>query len=239
MNPASLTSRLLRRVFSRGRVIVTGGPASVAIDDMRILTNRSSGELAIRLANALATTGADVEAWIGAGATCMIERNPDVQWSRFETNQDVIKKFKDLATKPVHVAAIFHAAALSDFSVARVEHSDGTALTKKKIPSTETDVQIVLKPAQKVLRPLRSMFPNAYLCGWKFEAGTRMEARLAAKNQLRSNRINACMLNGPALGTSFEWHRDDGTVLEIPDRASLAEMLSSAFASGACDGAKS
>lgn len=236
MNPASLTSRLLRRVFSRGRVVVTGGPAAVPIDQMRILTNRSSGELAIRLANALAAVGADVEAWIGAGATCMIDRSPNVQWSAFETNQDVLKRFKTLAEKPVKVAAIFHAAALSDFAVARIENADGKVLTNKKIPSSEPDVRVVLKPAPKVLRQLRSTFPDAYICGWKFEAGSRIEARQAAKAQIRSCRIDACVLNGPAMGSSFEWHQADGSVLDIPDRASVAETLSAAFASGACFG---
>lgn len=236
MNSASLTSRFLRRVITQERVIVTGGPAVSHVDAMRVLTNRSTGELAIRLANALAEAGAHVDAWIGEGATSAIPRHEDVRWRTFSTNQDVLDKFIAVHAEGIKVAAVFHAAALSDFIVDHAEHLDGRVIRDEKISSKIEEVRLVLKSAPKVLRQLRSLFPLAYLCGWKFEAGDSTAARNAAQDQIHSDQTDACVLNGPALGNAFEWHRRIGDVVHMEDRAAVAAVIVDAFAAGECIG---
>lgn len=234
MNPASLVSRTLRRVVGEKRVLVVGGPAISPIDSMRVLTNQSTGDVAIRLANAFANAGVHVDAWIADSACSRLARHPGVQWSGFSTNDDVLRRFRTLANEGAPVAAIYLAAALSDFQVDRVETAGGDVATGGKISSRDGDVRIVLKPAQKVLPQLRELFPEAYLCGWKFEAGDVDAAREAARQQMLSCRTDACVLNGPAISDGFEWHRVDGGITTVADRGELATALSDAFLAGEC-----
>ena len=61
------SSQSLRRMT---RVVVTCGPSYEPIDEVRRLTNFSTGELGILLANALSSAGYDVLCFKGVGATC-------------------------------------------------------------------------------------------------------------------------------------------------------------------------
>ncbi len=203
---------------------------------MRVLTNRSTGDAAIRLANALANAGVNVEAWIADSACSRLDRHPDVQWSGFSTNDDLLRRFHMLSSEGAQVAAIYLAAALSDFQVDRVETGDGTVLTGEKISSRDGEVRMVLKPAVKILPHLRELFPGAYLCGWKFEAGDVDAAREAARQQMLSCHTDACVLNGPAISAGFEWHRAAGKVTALADRGELATALCDAFLAGECLG---
>lgn len=234
MNPASFKSRFLRRAVLDHRVVVTGGPALAPIDAMRVLTNRSTGELSIRIANALAELGASVDLWLGSMASSPLPVHADVRVARFETNEDLLRCFEDLAPGESRIAAIFHAAALSDFVVSRAERDDGSQILDGKIPSAERDVRLILIPAAKVLPRLRALFPGTYLCGWKFEADEAETARRAAHKQLLTARTDACVLNGPAVGAGFEWHRADGTITRHAERSELAAAIAEAFAEGTC-----
>jgi phosphopantothenoylcysteine synthetase/decarboxylase len=203
---------------------------------MRVLTNRSSGELAIRLANALADAGFTVEGWLGRGATSNLARKPSVEWGGFDTNQDLLDRFERLEANGTAVAMIFQTAALADFEVDRVEDTLGRPLREEKISSRIGEVRLILKPAVKVLPRLRQLFPGAYLCGWKFEAGDSAAARQAGLQQIRDCHSDACVVNGPALQSRFEWHRSDGSVTEARDRESLAASIVSACIAGECRG---
>ncbi len=231
MNPATLSSRLLRRGIAQERVIVTGGPASAPIDAMRVLTNRSTGELGVILANALAATGVSVDAWIAESASSRMGRDERVRWDSFSTNDDLLHRFEALAAEGTKIAAIYHGAALSDFGLARAERADGSIIEDGKISSAEAEVRLVLRPEPKVLPRLREWFPNAYLCGWKFEAGAADAARLAVQKQIQSCRTDGCILNGPTI-KGFEWHRTNGSFVEVEDRATLAHVLANAFVAG-------
>ena len=52
------------------RVVITCGPSYEPIDEVRRITNFSTGELGIMLANHLAKAGCDVVCFRGVGATC-------------------------------------------------------------------------------------------------------------------------------------------------------------------------
>jgi phosphopantothenoylcysteine synthetase/decarboxylase len=231
MNPATLSSRRLRRGIAQERVIVTGGPASAPIDAMRVLTNRSTGELGVLLANALVATGASVDGWIGESASSRMERDERVQWGSFSTNDDLLRCFEALANDGTKIAAIFHGAALSDFAVVRAERPDGSIIEEGKISSAEAEVRLILEPEPKLLSRLREWFPDAYLCGWKFEAGAPEAARLAVQNQMQFCRTDSCILNGPTIN-GFEWHQTNGCFVEVQDRATLAHVLADAFSAG-------
>ena len=93
--------------------IVTAGPTYEPLDDVRRLTNFSTGRLGTELANYLVARGHKVILLIGEISTYGGERKAQ-RIEIFSTTTDLREKLKLLSVKKVD--AIFHAAAVSDFS---------------------------------------------------------------------------------------------------------------------------
>src|SRR6185369_2076794 len=87
------------------------------------------------------------------------------------------------------VDAVFHAAAVSDFSFGKVwARSPGGELTEiksGKIPTKHGTLLAELVPTKKVIGSLRDWFPKAYLVGWKYEVdGDRASVIKTAERQI-------------------------------------------------------
>jgi phosphopantothenoylcysteine decarboxylase/phosphopantothenate--cysteine ligase len=186
--------------------IVTAGPAYEPLDDVRRLTNFSTGRLGTELANFLAARGHKVVLLVGETATYAGERRAQ-RVEFFSTAADLHAKLKTLAAKKVD--AIFHAAAVSDFSFGRIFAPDAASKlveikSAKKIPTRQGKLLVELIPAQKIIAELRGWFPLTKIVGWKFEAdGKRAEAVAAARRQIAECSTDLCVVNGPAYGEGF------------------------------------
>src|SRR5579872_1322907 len=97
--------------------LVTAGPTYEPLDGARRLTNFSTGELGTELANFLAAHGHQVTLLIGQQATYSGERRAQAV-ETFTTGANLRTKLEALGGKSVD--AMFHAAAVSDFSFGRV-----------------------------------------------------------------------------------------------------------------------
>ena len=172
---------------------VTAGPTIEPIDDVRRLTNHSTGRLGCRLADTLARAGHRVTLFLAETAHHQ-PRHRDIQIIRFNTTVDLRTQLRKAASPTIH--AVFHAAAVSDYKVANP--------TKGKIPTTAGNLTLELKPNPKIIRSLRSWFPNAAITGWKYEVeGSRESALKNGAKQIQLNQTNACVVNGPAYGQGF------------------------------------
>jgi len=185
--------------------IVTAGPTYEPLDDVRRLTNFSTGRLGTELANFLAARGHQVLLLFSTQATYGGERRVQ-RVEGFTTTVDLREKLRVLSAKKVH--AVFHAAAVSDFRFGRIQlqSPDGklTGIKSKKIPTDAGRLLVELVPTRKIITELRAWFPSAKLVGWKFEAeGKRSGAVHAAQQQLAKCRTDACVANGPAYGEGF------------------------------------
>ncbi len=87
--------------------IVTAGPTFEPLDDVRRLTNFSTGRLGTELANFLTAQGHQVTLLIGESATYPGERKAGSVW-QFSTTADLRAQLKSFSGKKV--GAIFHAA---------------------------------------------------------------------------------------------------------------------------------
>src|SRR3954453_285849 len=99
------------------KCIVTAGPTYEPLDQVRRLTNFSTGRLGTELANFLIARGHEVLLLIGEQATWRGERharNVEV----FTTTTDLQERFKKHSASGV--GAIFHTAAVSDFGFGKV-----------------------------------------------------------------------------------------------------------------------
>lgn len=187
------------------KCIVTAGPTFEPLDDVRRLTNFSTGRLGTELANFLVARGHPVTLLISAQATYGGERRAQ-RVEVFTTTANLREQLQALSTKKVN--AVFHAAAVSDFRFGRIlspaANGKLTEVKAKKIPTREGKLLVELVPTQKIITELRAWFPAAKLVGWKFEAeGKRPEAIRAADQQLAKCLTDAAVANGPAYGEGF------------------------------------
>ena len=193
--------------------IVTAGPTFEPLDDVRRLTNFSTGRLGTELANFLAAHGHRVTLLLGTMATHAGERQVQ-QVKFFTTTADLRAKLKSFSGK--NVDAIFHAAAVSDFAFGKMFTRGAAGKLKpfkpsKKISTRGGNLFVELVPTPKIIAELRGWFPEAKLIGWKFEAvGGRGDALRTAQSQIADCATDFCVANGPAYGRGFNLVSADG-----------------------------
>lgn len=207
--------------------VVTAGPTYEALDNVRRLTNFSTGKLGTELANFLAARGYRVTLLTGEQATYRGARHAQRE-DIFSTTNDLRDRLKDLAAQ--NVDAVFHAAAVSDFGFAKVwsRAPDGTLKEIKsgKISTRQGTLVAELTPTPKIISELRNWYPKARLVGWKFEVdGDRATVLELAEKQLTECRTDACVANGPAFGPGFGLVLPGKPVWELKDNPALFDAL--------------
>ena len=205
--------------------IVTAGPTYEPIDQVRRLTNRSTGRLGTGLAKRLASDGHEVTLLRGRLAT-HIDLPEDVEIQMFTTTADLAEKLERLAK----VDAVFHAAAVSDFAGGQVfrRAADGQLepLSQGKPGTRDGELLLELKPTPKLIARLREWFPAALLVGWKYEVdGNRDSALGQGRAQISENKTNGCVVNGPAYGKGFGWLGSNGQAVQLAGQAELFDKL--------------
>lgn len=216
--------------------VVTTGPSSVPIDDVRRITNSASGEIGVLLASALLEHGFEVLLFRGRGAThTEVPRGALVHG--FATNDDLAHLLAGLAeTRGSDVRGVFHAAALSDYALAAVRGPDGTFAAAGKIPGNLARLHLELEPAPKVLPHMRPWFPLARIVAWKYELeGSREDAIAAARAQLSSGHADASVLNGRAYGPGFGLIEGENPPLHFAEKGALADFLATHTAKAAAN----
>ena len=198
--------------------LVTCGPAHEPIDDVRRITNHSTGEIGTILSETLSASGFEVLCLRGEMAGHPAPKNASVV--AFSTNASLLKILQTLSVQP---SAVFHAAALCDFTVHRIEGTESA----RKIRSTVAELHLILRPAEKILPRLRSLFPDSIIVGWKYELdGSCANAIARAREQIKNSRTNACVVNGSAYGTGFGFlTRESEELPHFADKSELCAFL--------------
>lgn len=208
------------------KVIVTCGPASEPIDEVRRITNFSTGKLGVLLSTELVRSGHEVFCFKGYGA---VYPSPESEChvAQFTTNDDLLHLLTQTAAAN-EIGAVFHAAALCDYKVGAVRDDQGRPCDSPKIASRAGALTLTLVQSTKVISRLREIFPGSVIVGWKYElAGTRIDAMIKASRQLAENETDMCVLNGRAYGPGFGICRNTGLMHECRDKPNLVKYLSS------------
>jgi len=144
-----------RRDLEDKKILVIGGSTSEPVDDVRVVTNRSSGKTAVSLAKKAFYRGAEVELWYG----CSREPVPSyIKTTYFESVKDVLKLLKNKGVKSFDIIIV--CAALADYIPTK---------HKGKIFSGQKKLVLEMSPAPRVISQLRSLAPDAKLVGFKVE----------------------------------------------------------------------
>jgi phosphopantothenoylcysteine synthetase/decarboxylase len=185
--------------------IVTAGPTYEKLDDVRRLTNFSTGKLGSELANFLAARGHGVTLLLGEQATfrCAYKTREVLP---FTTTADLRDRLNALSRGPVD--AVFHAAAVSDYTFGRIwmcsSGGEMTEIKSGKISTRDGTLLAELVPTSKIISELRQWYPKALLVGWKFEVdGRKDEVLEKAERQIAQYQTSACVANGAAYGDGF------------------------------------
>jgi len=207
--------------------IVTAGPTYEPLDQVRRLTNFSTGRFGTELANFLARHGHHVTLLIGDQSTWPGERTAHCVES-FSTTASLAARLQSASGH--NVEAVFHAAAVSDFAFgkiwSRTETGDLVELSAGKISTRHGSLFAELTPTPKLIGQLRGWFPHARLVGWKYEVdGTPDGALAQARRQIQDNHTDACVANGPAYGQGFGLVTPAGPCQHFPHRESLFAAL--------------
>jgi len=207
------------------RIVITCGPSYEPVDEVRRLTNFSTGELGVLLANRLTADGHEVFCLKGEAATypgaCTAQH-----LIPFSTNDDLVQKLEAISAQG-DIGAVLHCAALCDFKVKQVQTADGETLTERKVSSRAGELVILLEPASKVISQLRGLFPPAQIIGWKYELdGTQTDALAKGQQQIRENHTDLCIVNGRAVGGGFLVSDEHSVVAAPADKARLTDWLS-------------
>jgi len=198
--------------------LVTCGPAYEPIDGVRRITNHSTGELGTLLCQTLAEVGFHTLCLRGEMATHPAPANGDLRL--FSTNASLAAELEELPAAP---DVVFHAAALCDFAVTRIEG----ARSGSKISSASKEITLTLGPVEKLLPRLRPLFPEAVIVGWKYELdGTLEDALARARNQITHAMTDACVVNGAAYGTGLGFlDAESEAIRHFPDKPTLCQHL--------------
>ena len=162
--------------LNRKKVLIIGGGSSEPIDDVRVVSNKSSGRMAISLAETAFAMGADVDLWLG---NANYECGNWIQTTRFEA----LSKLKSLVKSMKRYDAVIVPAALSDFIPEQA---------KGKLDSAKP-ITLKMKKAPKIINGIRKKHKGLL---YVFKLGARIsEKELLAKAKVLLKNTNCVIAN--------------------------------------------
>ena len=176
-------------VLRNKKILVTAGSTRVYIDDIRFISNPSSGKMGIAMA---------IEAWLRGGNVDLLMAKHskhryyipiDINILTFETFNDA----QDLLIEKIETADIFiHAAAISDFRPSK-------KITGKM--SSKKGFSVNLEPTPKLLEKARSVNKRAFFIAFKAEWNVSDKELIEkSKEYIETGIANAVVANDVSKG---------------------------------------
>jgi phosphopantothenoylcysteine synthetase/decarboxylase len=206
-----------------GPILITSGPTYEPIDEVRRLTNFSTGRHATLLADGLAAAGWPVTMLRGTQSAYP----PPARASILPfTTRETLKEALITQSKSQDYLAVLHVAAVGDFEINAILDINNEPIEAKKISGTTQEIKLILKPAPKLIRNLRAWFPRAVLVGWKYELeGKRPQALQKAWRQIVDCESDASIANGTAYGDGFGFCTTPSGHLHLENEEGLLQHL--------------
>lgn len=211
------------------KILITGGGCIEPIDKVRSLCNFSTGNTSVFLSEELVKNGAEVTLVQGKNAVQPTEAS--LRTIRFGSFQDLYQILQKILTEE-KFDYIIHAAAVSDYSVSRVETSTGNNITgMNKIDSAE-EIVIRLKKNPKIISRLKAWSRNksVKLIGFKLTRTEREQEGISAVQKLYSESTPDLIVWNDLKDITSEKHRTrifDGNdfIRDLETKKELADFL--------------
>ena len=191
------------------KIIITSGGTSEKIDNVRKITNSSSGKLGMTIANHLLEGNNDIMIYYVCSKNSLRPTDKRAKVVEIHGTIDLKKTIEDLLTRE-HIDYFIHSMAVSDYmtdyvtTIERIKESvkknddideafkNIEIIGGSKISSYEDNLVIVLKPTPKIISIIKNLSPSTYLVGFKLLDGVSKEELIEVAKRLRNK--NKCDL---------------------------------------------
>ncbi len=187
------------------KIVITAGGTSERIDDVRTITNSSTGSLGFAIGTAFAAEEKVEKIYYLHGKRAVWPENEKVVPIEIGGVLDLQESLTKVLTED-KIDAVIHAMAVSDYMVHQVTTLDklmGTEdpehaqdLTGNKISSDIDDLIIHMKRSPKVIRIIKELSPETTLVGFKLLSGVPHEELIdVGYRLLQKNKCDFVMAN--------------------------------------------
>lgn len=204
-------------VSDKRKILITCGPTWVALDSVRVISNKSTGELGHILAEDFTKKGAKVTLLEGPVLEPFKSKAVKViKFFYFDELQAALKK----ELKKSKFDVVVHAAAVADYTP--------KSKSRGKISSQKSGLDLKLVPTKKIINELKRWSPKSTLVGFKLDP--ELTAVNAAKKVNRlfkdadcdivvANRVQGASYHGYILNNKNK------IVAQADSRAALSKKL--------------
>lgn len=191
------------------KIIVTAGGTSEKIDNVRKITNSSTGKLGMIILNNLLKENNDVIVYYICSKNSLRVIDDRIKVIEIDGTIELKNNVEDLL-KYEHIDYFIHSMAVSDYmtdyvtttemikqSIKENDNLDEAfknidVISGSKISSYESDLVVVLKPTPKIISNIKKISPSTYLVGFKLLDGVSKEELIEVAKNLRDK--NNCDL---------------------------------------------
>ena len=227
------------------KILITAGGTSEKIDQVRSITNHSTGRLGKTIAETFVHSSSARIDYVTTANAVKPETHEKITLHLIESTLELFTVLKELLKNNTY-DAIIHSMAVSDFTPAfsLSEEQLATSITKEplspdtlsewfmtqeKVPHTEHLV-IVLKKTPKIISYLREWQPTAKIIGFKLLVDVSKEQLLAvAQESILKNRTDYILANDLTEITAQSHHgyllSANGEVKEAQTKQEIAELI--------------
>lgn len=195
------------------KFIITAGGTSERIDNVRKITNSSSGKLGMLIADCLLKERNDILIYYVCSKNSLRPSDDRVHVLEVEGTLDLKNTLEDLLLSN-EINYFIHSMAVSDYmtdfvtnlsnikeSITKSNNIDEAfenieAIKGNKISSYEDNLVVVLKPTPKIISIIKNLSPSTYLVGFKLLDGvSKLELINTAKKLRDKNRCDLVVAN--------------------------------------------
>ncbi len=183
------------------KIVITAGGTSEKIDNVRKITNSSTGKLGLCIANEFLKTIGDVEVTYICSKEAFCPSDDRVKIKRIIGVDDLEREVRNVLENN-DIDVFIHSMAVSDYKVdyvstlEKLKNNEEFTMTDNKISSTLSDLVIVLKPTKKIISIIKDISPNTYLVGFKLlDNVTKDKLIEVATNLMIKNKCNLVVAN--------------------------------------------
>ena len=205
-----ILSLFSKKNFDGKKIVVTAGPTRVWIDDIRFISNPSTGKMGIEIALEAASQGGDVTLILGP--TSLEVNNPKINVLEIETPNDIISEIDKIKKIDLFISA----AAISDYKPEK---------TTGKIRSGKDKLIINLEPTPKIIDYVKKKFPKSKIVGFKAETGIS-ERELVKKVQESLKQHGIEMVVGNIVNKEDQGFRSTKNAVTIVKKSGESKSIS-------------
>ena len=196
------------------KILITCGPTWVKIDEVRVISNQSTGEMGHLLAKAFYTAGCKVTLIEGPVTNPLKVKG--IRTLKYRFFDDLEKVLLSECSKQYDV--ILHAAAVSDFKPQRP--------FSQKIDSRQS-LNIKLVKTKKLINEIKQIAPHSFLVGFKLEPDLDHKNMFYyAKNLFMDSGCDLVVANSVSDGyQGYIIDADNNVLAQAKDKAILVDHL--------------